>query len=83
MKQGIAQFTLSAGGGASTCFTRGRPGENFLLVMAGFPIPIFRVMGTTVVDSSDTLELDTSCYTAEQQRNSKNEYQGSGRVGLL
>ena len=55
---------------AVTCFTRGRPGENFLLVMAGFPIPIFSVMGTMVGDSSDTLELETICYAAEQQENS-------------
>lgn len=32
-----------------TCFTRGLPGENFLLVMAGFPMPIFGVNGIRVV----------------------------------
>lgn len=32
-----------------TCFTRGLPGENFLLVIAGFPIPIFGVSGMRVV----------------------------------
>lgn len=32
-----------------TCFTLGLPGENFLLEMAGFPIPILGVRGKKVV----------------------------------
>lgn len=32
-----------------TCFTRALPGENFLLEMAGFPMPIFGVRESTVV----------------------------------
>lgn len=38
-----------------TCLTRGLPGENFLLVMAGFPIPIFGVKGMRVVVGSTLL----------------------------
>lgn len=34
---------------ALTCLTLGLPGENFLLVIAGFPIPIFGVRGMWVV----------------------------------
>ena len=32
-----------------TCFTLGLPGENFLLVIAGFPMPILGVNGMRVV----------------------------------
>lgn len=38
------------------CLTRGLPGENVLLVMAGFPMPIFGATGMKVVEGTPPLD---------------------------
>lgn len=46
---GAVHHMFNRGQRSRTCLTLALPGENFLLEMAGFPMPILGVRGSTVV----------------------------------